>query len=119
MQQSHRIKFVIVSNEVVPLIQKQDGFYYDDYGTIWADFNDAYSLDKETRAGIGIFSLDGFEREVRFHDAAYSMPVYMAFNDRLTADRMLKRHMKGSWLRRPFYLLSRLFGGLFWEGPPK
>lgn len=98
------------------LHQRDDLFYYDDWGTIWASSIDAASLDPETRAGIGIFSIDGYASQVRYHDFAYSCDVYQAFNSRKEADLMLKRHMKGSYLRQPFYYLSRLFGGLFWEG---
>lgn len=108
-------KFVVLENEVLTLFQRDDTFWYDELGTAWASAEDALSLDGETRAGIGIFSVDGFEREVRFHDAAYSIPIYQAFHTRAEADLMLKQHMEGSWLQMPFYWLSRIFGRFFWE----
>lgn len=110
-----RVKFIPLENEVIILYQRDDKFWYDELGTIWASVDHALSMDEETRAGIGIFSIDGFEREVSFHDAAYSMPVYQAFHTREEADLVLKKHMKGSYWQLPFYWLSRLFGRFFWE----
>lgn len=115
MQQSQRNKYLIVGGEVILLQQKQDGFFYDDYGTIWASETEAESLDDEVRAGIGIFSIDGYDRQVRGHDFCYSNGVYQAFNTRAEADELLKQHMQGSSWKWPFYILSRLLGGLFWE----
>lgn len=108
-------KYIVLGKSVEVLTQGSDGFYRDDFGCIWPQLKDGYSADNEVRAGIGWFSLPGFENEVRAHDFMYSSDVFQAYNTRAEADEVLYEHMRGSWLRRPFYWLSRLFGGDFWE----
>ncbi len=115
MKEKPKQLFVPLKYEVVTLTLRDDLFYYDKFGTIWANVSDAISLDDEVRAGIGIFSIDGYELEVDAHDFIYSNEVAQAFISRSKADLILKEHMKGKWMKLPFYWLSRIFGRFFWE----
>lgn len=105
----------------------RDGLWRFDDGTIADIEEDAKSVDKKVRCGIGYFSLDedhDLTDACRPHDHAYSSPAYQALHTRKEADDYLKRLVKlvyrsnktkGSGIGSIFRWLSRTFGESLWE----
>lgn len=119
-------RFFIYKDRVVRIVKCYDGLWRDDIdGCIYALAEDTASVDANTVCGIGPFSLphdSPLNAACAAHDFAYSCPVYQLYHTREEADKMLKEHLKltaeGTWysfVTYPFYCISRLFGGLFWE----
>lgn len=115
-------KYIVLPGKVVKLCYNERGLWQDNLGTIWALRDGKASVDSKDRAGVGIFSIDDPElnRLTKSHDYMYSSPAYQFFHSREEADTHLKNQLKqaSSWkkiLAKPFYCISRVFGGLFWE----
>lgn len=106
------------------LTKGPDGFWRDGLGTIFA-LTEYTSVDDIARCGVGFFSLPSAHPLTKYcdrHDWAYSNAVFQAFHTREEADRWLRSliaYENSIWryLRTPFYYLTRLFGGMFWENP--
>lgn len=114
--------FITFKGEVIKISKGSDGLFRDGKGTVYAIADSKYSVDAKARCGVGIFSLPighPLNDSCKPHDYMYSSEAFQIFNTRLEADNYLRRLIKqssGFWyLARPFYLLSRIFGGFFWE----
>lgn len=111
----------IYINRTVRLKQKEDGFYYDDFGVIYALPDKASSVDDVSRCGIGVLSLPrgmSINDACKLHDYAYSSPVFQAFHTRKEADELLRQHaalLGYPILGRVFKTISRIFGAKYWE----
>lgn len=107
----------------VKLTKGGDGLWRDWTGCVYALTDEASSVDKEVRAGVGPFSMpkDSPVNEAAApHDYAYSCPAYQMYHNRKEADEKLFADISAmnSWHRHlawPFYLLCRAFGAMFWE----
>lgn len=114
-------RFLVAGTQVVQIFKMPDGYWRDVWGTIFALRDDASSVDSVDRCGVGAFSLPSdVPVDCAPHDYAYSSPAYQAFHTRKEADeylRSLVRQAPGVWslLSAPFYFISRIFGGKFWE----
>ena len=117
-------KFIVFRGETIELTENPDGFYHDDKGTIYSFTSADSSVDDSNHCGVGFFSLpDGHPLNAGCgsHDYAYSSPVYQAFHTRKEADKMLQSLLhqipgySHSITPDIFYMLSRVFGGFFWE----
>lgn len=116
-------KYIPIAGKILTLTQNADGLWYDTFGTVWALRDEKASIDHTDRCGVGIFSLPKnhpLNKACITHDYFFESPAYQYFNTRLAADKWLlmelEKYGKGwSFLSRPFYWLSRAFGGAFWE----
>lgn len=117
------VKYVHFKGKVIKLIKDGKGIFRDEKGTRWGYTDSTWSVDSDTRLGVGPLSFplnDPANIAARFHDAAYSDPAYEESNNRSTADEMLFKQLKQlpgwrSFLAYPFWAISRLAGGIFWE----
>lgn len=115
-------RFVIVSGSVERLILGQDGLWKDIDGTIWG-FTEESEVDPIDRCGIGIFSLPSdspLTGACKVHDNQYSNRTFQYFHTRAEADLQLAENLSRAptilrLLSTPFYYLSRIFGGRYWE----
>lgn len=109
----------------VVLTKHEDGFWYDDEGTIYA-YKDGVTADSVDRCGVAPIALPTwpFFQDVNDacapHDFAYSSPVYQAFHTRKQADDMLAALLTAE--RHPilgsiFEDIARLLGAKYWENP--
>lgn len=121
---SENLKYINFKGEAVTLwLNPNDNLWRSSDGTVWAFRDDKFSVDPESRCGVGRFSLpkgNTLNELCAVHDTEYSNPAYQAFHSRLEADRSLYNliEIKGgkwSWLATPFFYLCRLFGGQYWE----
>lgn len=117
-------KFIIFKGKNIELTKLADGIYMDDNNTVYAYTSNDSSVDKETRAGIGWFSLSKthiLSEYSRGHDFAYSSPYYQAFHTREEADHYLEQCLKlapgyeHSIIPELFEFLSRQIGIHLWE----
>ena len=111
--------------EKITLTKDADGIWRDSTWCAYALVDEDATLDKKTRAGVGIFSMPegspiNDDPAIAAHDYKYSSPAFQAFNTRKEADDALYQgisQMK-TWHRHlalPFWAICRVFGGLFWE----
>lgn len=117
-------KWIAFRGTSIGLVKGLDGLWRDDTGTIYA-YAEGKQADASNNCGVGIFTLpDGHPLNdiCKAHDFQYSSPAYQAFNTRKEADEYLRRTIQsspqsGEWwlLAKPFYWLTRLFGGKYWE----
>ena len=115
--------YIVFKGEIVHIGRGNDGFYRDATGTIYALRDDEDVADVIDRCGIGWASLpvrNPLNPGCRVHDYAYTSSAYQAFHTRKEADEYLRRLIaetpsKWSVLAWPFYWLSRIFGGKYWE----
>lgn len=109
----------------IELRKGPDGFWTSADGTIWAFSDYDNSVDRVDRCGVGFFSLpttSPLTKNCKPHDYVYTSEVYQAFHTRSEADRYLSDLIENDrsvgrlrWLAKPFWFLSRLFGGRYWE----
>lgn len=121
-----RSRWIAFKGESIRLIKGPDGLWRSDDGTVWA-FAEGGQADTSENCGVGFFSLpdeNPLNPICRYHDFQYASPGYQAFNTRAESDEYLRRSIANSkqangWrlLARPFYWLTRVFGGLYWENP--
>lgn len=115
------VRYVPYRKGVIVLHRNKQGFWQDEYGTIWALQNGEASVDVIDRCGIGILSLPAdhpLTRVCRPHDFMYSSPVFQYFYTRREADKWLYRHTKlfgFPTVAEIFYNVSKWFGGKYWE----
>lgn len=118
------LKYLVIGKEKIPIFLCADGLWRDRYDVVYALRDASGVVDRVTRCGVGVFSLDPSHPLTDAcgpHDFAYSSPAYQTFKTRAEADEYLEslvRQIDGgkfSWLASPFRWISRVFGGLFWE----
>lgn len=109
------------------LLKYPDGLWRDAHGTIYALPEDSWSVDKTTRAGVGIFSLPEdhpLSQASGPHDYAFTSPTYQAFHTRIEADLMQLKNIalltnKKNWRTRlqlwAIKMLLKRFSDGYWE----
>jgi len=115
-------KFIIIGGEVITLTLGADKQYRDEDNTIWA-LRDDNTADPVDRCGVGLASLSPDNPLTPFctiHDYEYSSGTWQIYHTRQEADQQLRDNIANSptlwsFMARPFYYLSRAFGGKFWE----
>jgi len=124
-KEKSKTQVISFQGENITITKGKDGLWRDSTGCVYALVDDAASTDSKVRAGVGIFSMPegspiNSDPAVAVHDYKYSSPAYQTFNTRKEADDALYEGIKKmkTWHRHlalPFWALSRIFGGLFWE----
>lgn len=120
-------KFIIANKEVTRLSLTSDNWWEDDYGVAFALRRDNSFIDKDPRAGVGVFSLPDtpyFQKindAARHHDARYDMPFYVAYHTELEADSAFNSDLKTLGVFTPvrdvLYFIVRQLG--WWWYPKK
>lgn len=120
---SANVRYVLFKGKKIRQVKGSDDIWRDDEGTEYGYTDPKYYTDDKTRAGVGVLSLpedDPLSKSAAQHDYAYSSPVYQKYHDRKEADKALEERIEDlpGWRRfmsKPFYAITRIFGGLFWE----
>ena len=118
-------KVIIYRGTCVVLLKSSvDGFWRDQFETIYAYIDKTESVDDVNRCGVGAFSLDidnPLNAACKPHDYAYQSPAYQAFHTRKEADFYLRQLIemmpgyKDSLTATLFEFLARQQGFRFWE----
>ena len=117
-------RFINFRGETIPLSYGQDGLWRDEHGGVYGFMESGACTDEVVRLGVYPFALPAhwdINKLAKAHDYMYSCPAYQMFHTRKEADRalrkMLKHHGGRFWslLRWPIYLITRVFGGRYWE----
>lgn len=115
-------RYIPFRSEVIELTFGEDGLWRSSDGVIIAYPYEPYDKN-DVKAGIGFISMphdDPITCLIAAHDYMYECPAYQMFHTRAEADADLKEKLKYAqgWrkiLRYPFYIVSRIFGGFWWE----
>lgn len=117
-------RYIAFKGAVIELTRNSEGFWVDDFPTIYAFREKETSVDDKDVCGIGSFTLDKDDPRnaaCKPHDYAYESPAYQAFHSRAEADFYLKQLLEqipgyeGALTPELFYRITRLLGGGFWE----
>lgn len=121
-------KFIVTNRYgVTKLYLGEDGLWRNDGGTVFALRSKGDSVDPVNQCGVYPFVIPQnmapkeLNAACTVHDYMYESPAYQLFHTRKEADKELARLIglpaTGFWgvLAVPFWALSRLFGGRFWE----
>lgn len=114
-------RYLVYKGSVFEVTKRDDGLWYDQFGTVIALAEDKNSVDPIDRCGVGILSLpadSSLTDACRPHDYAYSSDAYQAFHYRQDADEMLD-HLVAilghPQLGELFEYLAHEFGASKWE----
>jgi hypothetical protein len=119
------VRFVVAGRKVYRLSRDERGLWKDKYGVIWALHDTHASIDDFSGCGISPFALPNWHifkhlNEIcAAHDYMYSSPAYQYFNTRKDADDYLEMLIRQSptlsIAAKPFKILTRLLGWMFWD----
>jgi len=117
-------KYIVFKGNTISLTKNKDGFWADEYGTLYAYADLSKAVDDKPVCGVGIFTLgegNPLNAACAVHDFMYSSDVYQAFNSRKEADKFLYQLLKlipgeeNSLTPILFYYITRELGIHFWE----
>ncbi len=115
------VRYIVAGKKVVKLTRRINLLWYDDNGTEFA-LSDGISVDNVIRLGVGFFSLsekNPLTNAARAHDFMYTSPAYQEYHTRKEADAVLYTHLRSLGANKltagTLWMLSRIFGGFFWE----
>jgi len=107
------------------ITQQADGLWYNDDGTVIALQDTSASVDPVNECGVAPFNLspdNPLTKDCSVHDYMYSSPAYQRFNTEQEANEYLETLIEndkdaGLWrlCAKPFYWITQLLGGFFWE----
>lgn len=117
-------KFIHFRATVITLTKNSNGFWQDDFGTIYAYADSSTSVDNKPQCGVGMATLPDWpifkviNDICGLHDYKYESPVYQAFHTRAEADVALQNDLASQGypvLGEAFALIAERLGAPLWE----